>query len=98
MKRDFKSCMLYALFGLPIFLFLFIAIIYVANCGLSTNCSQAGLPAIIHTPIPTLIPVSMPTQPAPVQVEARAVCSVTGRELLNSWVSAGYPETQSCLF
>ena len=98
MKRDFKSCMLYALFGLPIFLFLFIATIYVANCGLSANCSQAGLPAIIHTPIPTLIPVSITTQPAPVQVDTRAVCSVTGRDLLNAWVSAGYQETQLFTF
>jgi mono/diheme cytochrome c family protein len=98
MKRDLKSCMLYALFGLPIFLFLFIAVIYVANCGLSANCSQAGLPAIIHTPIPTLPPVSIPTQPAPVQVDTRSVCIVTGRDLLNSWVSAGSLETQPFIF
>src|SRR4030042_5712555 len=53
MKRDFKSCMLYALFGLPIFLLLFIGVIYFANCGFSTDCSQASLPGIIHTPIPS---------------------------------------------
>jgi mono/diheme cytochrome c family protein len=98
MKRDFKSCMLYALFGLPIFLLLFIATIYFANCGLSTNCSQASLPAIIHTPIPTLAPAAIPTQAAAVPTAARAVCSVTARDLLNTWVSAGYTETQSFTF
>jgi mono/diheme cytochrome c family protein len=94
MKRDFKSCMLYALFGLPIFLLLFIGVIYVGNCGFSANCSQASLPAIIHTPIPTLAPASLPTQAAALPTAARAVCSVTGRDLLNGWVSAGYTETQ----
>lgn len=94
MKRDFKSCMLYALFGLPIFLLLFIATIYFANCGFSANCSQASLPAIIHTPIPTLAPVFIPTQAAPIPTETRAVCTVTGRDLLNAWVNAGYAETQ----
>ncbi len=98
MKRDFKSCMLYALFGLPIFLLLFIASIYFLNCGFSANCSQASLPPIIHTPIPTLIPVTVSTQAAPVQVETRPVCSVTGSDLLNSWVSAGYQESQPFYF
>jgi mono/diheme cytochrome c family protein len=90
--------MLYALFGLPVFLFLFIAIIYVANCGLSTNCSQAGLPAIIHTPIPTLVPVTIPTQAAPLPTETKIVCSVTARDLLNAWVTNGYSETQPFTF
>ena len=98
MKRDFKSCMLYALFGLPIFLLLFIATIYFASCGLSTSCAQASLPAIIHTPIPTLAPVTNPTQAAPVSTQTRAVCSVTGHDLLNAWVSAGYTENQSFNF
>jgi len=86
--------MLYALFGLPIFLLLFIATIYFANCGFSANCSQASLPAIIHTPIPTLAPVTIPTQAAPIPTETHAVCTVTGRDLFNAWVSAGYTETQ----
>lgn len=93
MKRDFKSCMLYALFGLPIFLLLFIAALYFLNCGFSTNCSQVGLPAIIHTPIPTLIPVSLVnTQPA-APVQTRAECSLSARDLLDAWVSQGYTET-----
>ncbi len=98
MKRDFKSCMLYALFGLPIFLLLFIATIYFVSCGFSAQCSQASLPAIIHTPIPSLAPVIIPSPAAAVQPEARPVCSVTGRDLLNTWVSAGYQETQLFTF
>ncbi|MGE5122974.1 MAG: hypothetical protein ACM3H7_00530, partial [Acidobacteriaceae bacterium] len=82
MKRDFRSCMLYAVFGLPIFLCVFIAALYIGNCGLSTDCTQASLPGIIHTPIPTLIPASLPVQGQLAQVSIRAECQVTARALL----------------
>ena len=59
MKLDFKSCMLYSLFGLPVFLLSFIVIIFLVNCGFSADCSGASLPGIIHTPIPTLIPATL---------------------------------------
>jgi len=98
MKRDFKSCMLYALFGLPIFLLLFIATVYVANCGFSADCSQASLPGIIHTPIPTLIPAVIPSQGRMVQAEAFTPCAISARSLLSTWVTAGYQETQLFTF
>ena len=62
MKRDFKAIMLYLIFGLPFFLLLFMVALYVGNCGFSTDCSQASQPEIIHTPIPTLIPATLPPQ------------------------------------
>jgi mono/diheme cytochrome c family protein len=93
MKRDFKSCMLYALFGLPIFLILFIAVIYFANCGFSGSCAGVGLPAIIHTPIPTLIPVKPVVIPVS-NVEYSADCMASASDLLGSWVGQGYQETQ----
>jgi mono/diheme cytochrome c family protein len=86
--------MLYALFGLPIFLLLFIASVYFANCGFSADCSQASLPDIIHTPIPTLIPATLPDLRMVKLVEANAECLVTARTLLSSWVDAGFQETQ----
>ena len=98
MKLDFKSCMLYAVFGLPIFLLLFIGILYVANCGFSTDCSQASLPAIIHTPIPTLIPATLPSAGEVRPVAAQTKCTVTARTLLSAWVSAGYKETEPFQF
>ena len=94
MKRDFKSWMLYALFGLPILVLLFIATIYFVNCGFNADCSQAGLPGIIHTPIPTLIPAMIPNQMGVKLAQAHPTCLVTTRDLLSAWVSAGYQETQ----
>jgi mono/diheme cytochrome c family protein len=93
MKRDFASCMLYAVFGLPIFLLIFIAAVYVGNCGFSTDCSQASLPGIIHTPIPTLIPATLPAAQVSVPTSAQAKCTVTARTLLAAWVNSGYHET-----
>jgi mono/diheme cytochrome c family protein len=98
MKRDFKSCMLYSLFGLPIFLLSFIAIIYFANCGFSADCSQASLPGIIHTPIPTLIPATLPVQGAVESSTAQMKCTVTARTILSSWVNSGFSETNSFQF
>jgi mono/diheme cytochrome c family protein len=98
MKRDFKATMLYLIFGLPIFLLLFIVVLYVGNCGFSTDCSQASLPEIIHTPIPTLIPATMPAAAMDQTEIGQVKCTVTARTLLSAWVSAGYHETEPFQF
>ena len=98
MKRDFRAYMLYLLFGLPIFLLLFIAGVYFGNCGFSADCSQASLPEIIHTPIPTLIPATLPAGGIGSQSAAQAMCTVTARTLLSAWVSSGYHETEPFQF
>jgi hypothetical protein len=98
MKRDFKTCMLYSLLGLPIFLLAWIVILYLANCGFSTDCSQASLPGVIHTPIPTLIPATM-VSPEKAEVSGtQAKCTTTARILLEAWVRAGYQENEPFQF
>jgi cytochrome c peroxidase len=98
MKRDFKAIMLYLIFGLPIFLLLFITALYVGFCGFSTDCSQASLPEIIHTPIPTLIPATLPAVGMGNVEVAEAKCTVTARTILSAWVSSGYHETDPFQF
>jgi mono/diheme cytochrome c family protein len=93
MKRDFKACMLYALFGLPLFLLAFIAVLYFANCGFSGKCVGVGLPAIIHTPIPTLVPVE-PVYVQASHIEVQADCMASASDLLQAWVSQGSQEEQ----
>ena len=82
MKRDFKSCMLYALFGLPIFLLLFIAIIYFANCGFSARLF-ASQPAGDHPyPHPNPDPGSHPNPGSDViRLKLTTQCAVTARRL-----------------
>ena len=98
MKRDFKAIMLYLIFGLPIFLLLFIIALYVGFCGFSTDCSQASLPEIIHTPIPTLIPATLPAVGMGTSEVVEAKCTVTARMLLSTWVSSGFPEADTFQF
>jgi len=77
---------------------LFIVVLYVGNCGFSTDCSQASLPEIIHTPIPTLIPATLPAEGMGKAEASQAKCTVTARTLLSAWVSSGYHETDPFQF
>jgi hypothetical protein len=86
--------MLLLIFGMPLFFLGFIVFLYVGNCGFSTDCSQASLPDIIHTPIPTLIPATMPAPEIASSAGGGSKCIVTARVLLSAWVSAGYSETE----
>jgi mono/diheme cytochrome c family protein len=94
MKRDFKAWRLYLIFGLPVLLIIFIAALYFANCGFHNNCSRASLPPLVHTPIPTLIPATLPVSGTGGKAAAGpAKCTVTAETLLSTWVSTGHPET-----
>jgi mono/diheme cytochrome c family protein len=94
MKLDFRSCMLLTLFGLPLFLLLFIAALYFLNCGTSGSCTFVSQATIIHTPIPTLIPATLPAQVNVSSTQPPAECSASARTLLSSWVNTGFSDTQ----
>jgi hypothetical protein len=93
MRSDFKTWMLVVIFGLPFFLLGFIVMLYVGNCGFKTNCSTVDLPEVIHTPIPTLIPATLPAPEANSASDGGGNCLVSARDLLSDWVTAGYPQT-----
>ena len=98
MTKDFKTAMLVLSFGLPVFLLAFIAALYFGNCGFGAQCTYSNLPAIIHTPVPTLIPASMPTADTGSRAAASIKCPVAAETLLSAWVAAGYPETDAFTF
>jgi hypothetical protein len=98
MKQDFKTWILLAIFGLPIFLCLFIVVIYFVNCGFTNDCSRASLPPKIHTPIPTLIPATLPIPEQANIAASTPKCTVTARTILSAWVNAGYPEKDAFEF
>ena len=60
MKRDFKFWMILLAFSLPVCAALFIGSIYFSNCGLNADCSRGFLAPVIHTPMPTLLPATLP--------------------------------------
>jgi hypothetical protein len=98
MKKDFKNWMLLLVFGLPIFLIIFIAALYFGNCGFNLDCSQAALAQVIHTPIPTIIPATLPVPEMGARSTNVAKCTVTAEKLLSAWISAKYPEKDPFIF
>jgi hypothetical protein len=98
MKRDFKTWILLLIFGLPVFLLCFIAAIYIGNCGFNNDCSKASLPPKIHTPIPTIIPATLPVPEQANAVASAPKCTVNAKTILSAWVNAGYPEKDAFEF
>ncbi len=98
MNKDFKAWMMGLIFGLPVFLIFFIAFLYFGNCGFNNDCSQAGLPQIYHTPIPTIFPATMPVQVKSQMSAGSEKCVVSAETLLAAWVSANYPEVSQFTF
>lgn len=93
--REFKTWFMLLVFGLPAFLILFIAALYFGSCGFSGDCSKAAMAPLMHTPIPTLIPATLPVVASSgEQTGDSAKCTVTAQTLLSAWVSAGYSETE----
>ena len=60
MKRDFKTWMILVAFAIPLVPMLFILTIYFYNCGVNANCARGDLAGVIHTPISTLLPATLP--------------------------------------
>jgi mono/diheme cytochrome c family protein len=60
MKREFKTWVILLAFSIPLVPMLFIAVIYFTNCGINNNCAGGNLSEVIHTPIPTLVPATLP--------------------------------------
>ena len=60
MKRDFKTWMILVAFAIPLVPLVFLLTIYFTNCGINVNCASGDLAGVIHTPIPTLLPATLP--------------------------------------
>lgn len=92
MKKDFNTSILMLVFGMPLLFIAFIAGLYFIPCGLGNDCSNATLPDVIHTPIPTIIPATMVVPPVAAADMQGGKCVVDAETLLSSWVNAKYPE------
>ncbi len=98
MKRDFNFWVLVLAFGMPLLFLAFIAGLYFIPCGFNNDCSQAAMPDIIHTPIPTILPATMPFPQTGEAFAAGAKCVVSAKTLLSAWVDSGYSENEAFRF
>jgi hypothetical protein len=73
--------------------------VFINACGFSLACRQ-GAAVAERTPIPTLVPATMPAleiQNKPVAATSDA-CRVPAADLIGAWVSAKSPETEAFQF
>ena len=82
MKRDFKFWMILLAFSLPVCAALFIGTIYFSNCGVNADCSRGFLAPVIHTPMPTLFPATLPapTLSGPINFALTPTAATAGGE------------------
>ena len=93
MKRDFKFWMILLAFSLPVCAALFIGSIYFSNCGLNADCSRGFLAPVIHTPMPTLLPATLPasTLSGPIDFALTPTAATAGGEEVPEPSNPGLP-------
>lgn len=66
MRRNFRIVIISLAFSLPVLAIVWVGSIVLYNCGIYADCSRGFLAQVIHTPIPTLFPATLPgPTPAP---------------------------------
>jgi hypothetical protein len=75
----------------------YISFIYLNACGFTLSCPQ-GQPLVIRTPIPSLIPATMPVAQRNAAPAAFNKCQIAAVDLIGAWVTAGYPKTDKFPF
>ena len=79
-------------------LVVWIGFLFVNACGFTLTCKQ-GTPPVERTPIPTLLPATLPArETGNGTVVISDQCHVTAVDLVGAWVEAGSPETEAFQF
>lgn len=72
--------------------------IFVNACGFTLSCNRGAL-TVERTPIPTLIPATLPAMQTTIgEVAVPDQCSVAAVDLIGGWVAAGSSETDAFQF
>jgi hypothetical protein len=98
MNDDVKRYIYGALIVFLVGVLAWLGIVFVNACGLSLICNRGNaLPET--TPIPTLIPATLPAMEMNLDpVAASDECHVAATDLVGAWVEAGSPETDAFEF
>jgi hypothetical protein len=95
--NDVRKMIYGTLIGFFLMLGLWFSIIYISSCGFTFTCNR-GAPLVDRTPIPTLIPATLPVQSAGDESAVFNKCQIAAVDLIGAWVSAGVPETEKFSF
>ena len=94
--NDVRKMIFGTIIGFFLMLGLWFSIVYISACGFTFTCNR-GAPLVDRTPVPTLIPATMPAQVARGDTIFKK-CQVAEVDLLGAWVGAGVPETDKFAF
>jgi hypothetical protein len=95
--NDVRKMIYGTLIGFFLVLGVWFSIIYISACGFTFTCNQAA-PLVERTPIPTLIPATLPVRDVGGEPAVFNKCQIAAVDLLGAWVSAGVPEADPFTF
>lgn len=95
--NDVRKMIYGTIIGFFVILGLWFSFVYISACGFTFTCNR-GAPLVERTPIPTLIPATMPVQAAGGAGAAFNKCQIAAVDLIGAWVKAGVPETETFEF
>lgn len=90
--NDVRKTIYGTIIGFFLMLGFWFSIVYVSACGFTFTCNR-GQPLVERTPIPTLIPATMPVQVGGGGASFNK-CQIAAVDLIGAWVNAGVPETE----
>jgi len=99
MTDDVRKYIYGALIVFVVGVFAWVSFVFVNACGLTLTCKRGTL-AVYRTPVPTLIPATLPLREG-MGSGAPAVsdqCRVSAVDLIGAWVEGGSPETKPFQF
>jgi hypothetical protein len=94
---DFKKLLYGVLISFALLIVGFVSFTFIWSCGLDFSCKQAAPPPA-GTPVPTLIPATLPAPKTDGVPDAFGKCEVKALDLLGAWVEAGSPESDAFPF
>ncbi len=100
MKDDVRKYIYSALIVFVIGVLVWIGFLYTNACGFTLTCNRGAL-VVERTPVPTLLPATLPAMQNPTGSEVTASsdqCNIAATDLIGAWVEAGSPETQAFQF
>lgn len=98
MNDDVRKYIYGALIVFVAGIFLWISFIFVNACGFTLTCQRGAL-LVDRTPIPTLLPATLPGRETGIgQTIVSDRCRVPAVDLIAEWVNAGSPETEAFQF
>jgi hypothetical protein len=98
MNDDVRKTIYNALIIFILVLVTWIGFLYVNSCGFTLTCNRGKFP-VARTPIPTLLPATLPAiKTGDGVVVVSDQCQVAAVDFIGAWVSAGSSETESFQF